>query len=120
MFELTKQERKVLLALALICLMGVSLDYAFEVNPSLANMVNVIERHKSSQQIDINRASYAQLIRVPYLGPLGAGRVLLYRRRLGGLDSIKDLLAIQGIDKERLRIISKHLKVDHENAPAPF
>ncbi|MFH1359768.1 MAG: helix-hairpin-helix domain-containing protein [Candidatus Omnitrophota bacterium] len=112
MFDLTRQERLVLIFLVLICLFGISFRLALKVNPQLNRMVNVLEDDKLYRPIDINRASLEDLIRVPGIGPAIAERIVTYRQDHGSFKDLEELKTIRGVNASNVKMISKYLKID--------
>lgn len=63
-------------------------------------------REVSNEPLDLNSASFTELLRLPGIGPTLAERIVLYRERHGPFRSLGELLNIKGIGKallERLR-----------------
>jgi len=62
--------------------------------------------------IDINRADSAQLLPLPGIGPVFAGRIIKYRNLLGGFVSIDQLGEVYGISQETLQKIRDKIVLD--------
>ena len=65
-----------------------------------------------SQPVDINRADSADLIPLPGIGPVFAGRIIKYRNLLGGFVSMNQLLEVYGMPEETLDMIRESILVD--------
>lgn len=64
------------------------------------------------QPIDINRADSADLLPLPGIGPVFAGRIIKYRNLLGGFISADQLSEVYGIPEETLRNIRERVFID--------
>ncbi len=53
-------------------------------------------------QLDLNRASAAELETLPGIGPVKAEAILAYRQDYGGFDSVDELLRVSGIGEKTL------------------
>lgn len=57
----------------------------------------------------INRASAAELTRLPGIGPALAERIVQYRERCGGFRSVEELKNVKGIGDKIFARIAAHL-----------
>lgn len=55
----------------------------------------------AAAQVDLNKATAAELERLPGIGPATAARIIEYRDRSGGFKKIEDLMNVQGIGERR-------------------
>lgn len=62
--------------------------------------------------IDINRADSVQLLPLPGIGPVYAGRIIKYRNLLGGFVRVEQLLEVYGISEETLGLIRDKIYTD--------
>ncbi len=62
--------------------------------------------------VDINRADSSQLLPLPGIGPVFAGRIIRYRDLLGGYTSIIQLSEVYGLPQETIETISGQLIID--------
>jgi len=62
--------------------------------------------------IDINRADSAQLLPLPGIGPVFAGRLIKYRNLLGGYASLEQLKEVYGISLETYERIADLIVID--------
>ncbi len=62
--------------------------------------------------IDINRAGKRELMGLPGIGDVIAGRILLYRAEHGAFKSLRDLLKVKGIGKKKLEHIAPYCFVE--------
>jgi len=66
----------------------------------------------NTQPIDINRADSADLLPLPGIGPVFAGRIIKYRDLLGGFLSVDQLGEVYGIPLETVQNIRRLLSID--------
>lgn len=72
-----------------------------------------------SHRVDLNRATLAQLEKLPGIGPVRARAILKFREQSGPFHRVDDLLAIRGIGRSRLEKIRPYVFVQKEkSAPA--
>ncbi|MEN8202221.1 MAG: helix-hairpin-helix domain-containing protein [Bacteroidota bacterium] len=62
--------------------------------------------------ININRADSAQLLPLPGIGPVFAGRIIKYRNLLGGFVMVEQLSEVYGMKPETLDLISDRIVID--------
>lgn len=82
---------------------------------SLGNLKS--SRHVSTQSlsietVSINTADSADLLPLPGIGPVFAGRIIKYRNLLGGYFSIEQLSEVYGLSRETIERITPHIEVD--------
>jgi competence ComEA-like helix-hairpin-helix protein len=65
-----------------------------------------------SHPIDLNRASAADLERVPGIGPATAKAILEFRQKSGRFHSVDDLLSVRGIGPKKLARMRPYLTVE--------
>jgi len=97
MFSFTKQERLVLYLLVLIVLFGSSLQVAFKKYPSLGDIVNLIDSERIYNKVDINTASFEELVNISYIGEYTAINIIRYREEHGLFTARDQLKNVKGI-----------------------
>jgi len=65
------------------------------------------------RQLDINRASAADLEELPGIGPELARRIAQWRSRRGRVENLEELLEVKGIGPRRLEALRRALRVDN-------
>jgi competence ComEA-like helix-hairpin-helix protein len=107
--SLPAQERGLLLLIAAAVLASGVVFYATRPTPSpaarlspaeaivLEDVAIVVPTFRDPAPIDPNRSPIAELVRLPGIGEVLAGRIVAYRETHGRFDTIDDLLAVQGI-----------------------
>ena len=68
--------------------------------------------------IDLNRAGAGELDRLPGVGPVLAGRIVLQRRRFGPFHEVDELLAVRGVGPRLLERIRPWATVETTPGPA--
>lgn len=68
------------------------------------------------QVININKANFNALLRVPGIGKTLAQRILEYRTELGSFDNIEQLLKIKGITNKKLTQILPYLTLTNKTS----
>ena len=63
------------------------------------------------ESVDINTATLEQLIALPGIGPVTAGKIIAFRNENGPLESAEDLLEVKGIGPGKLERIRPYLRV---------
>ena len=69
-------------------------------------------RANIAQPIDINRADSADLLPLPGIGPVFAGRIIKYRNLLGGFANVEQLEEVYGMSIETLDLIKDGVVID--------
>ena len=110
MFNLTKQERAVLIALGFIFLSGSIVHYLLK-NDVRREALQIVDSDKIYPKVDINRATYEDLLRLPGVGPATAQSIITYREEYGSFTTIEDMRSIQGINSRNYSRLVKYLKI---------
>ena len=76
-----------------------------------------LEDYIDIPKLDINKADSTALLDLPGIGPWFAGRIVGYRKALGGYSSIDQLLEIKNFDAERLNGIRDIVRLSE---PMPY
>ncbi len=84
----------------------------------LENVLVVRPTFHDARKIDLNTASIAELVRLPGIGEVLAGRIIAYRGEHGRFTSIDGLLAVSGIGPRVLEEIRDQVTIDAEEGQA--
>ena len=68
-------------------------------------------KNKKQLLLDINTAPSDSLVLLPRIGRVLADRIVEYRKKVGHIDSIDQLVAVRGIGKKNLETFRKYLFV---------
>ena len=109
MFNFTKEERSVLIALGFIFLFGLIIHYVFK-NPDICEALQIVDSERIYPKIDINKANYEALLRLPGIGPATAQNILHYREEHGPFLSIEDIRRVKGLGQDYSKL-SKYFKI---------
>jgi len=113
MFFLTHQERKVLLGVVVLILIG-SLIRHFKTE-TVQNAVVIIPAEKNafvSKIININTASIRELQGINGIGEVTARRILEYREKFGEFKNLDDLKKVKGIGEKKAKVIEEYICFD--------
>jgi competence ComEA-like helix-hairpin-helix protein len=73
---------------------------------------STFSRTQSPILIDINRADSIQLLPLPGIGPVFAGRIIKYRDLLGGFLTVDQLREVYGMPEETVELIRDMILID--------
>jgi len=104
----TKQEKAVILFLALTLSTGSVISYSLKRYPRLKDLINAIDAEALYPKVDINTASYEELIAVPYIGDYTANAII-ERRKIRPFLSPDEAADLKGIRKENFDRFSLYL-----------
>lgn len=110
MLALTKEERLALVCLGVVLLIGVSTHYLSKINPTVRDLFNTSSLTvPKTFKIDINRASYEELMSIPHIGDKTAQDILRLRQTKGKIADLNDIRYIPGIGKFKFDVIKQYL-----------
>ncbi len=98
MLSLTPEERRVILFLISVALLGLGINFASKVNSRITKIVWV-DSHIT--KININRANLEDLLSTSGISPKLAKDILAYRNTKGAFRDIEELKEIRGIGDYR-------------------
>lgn len=115
MFFLTPKERKVLIFIGFLILIGSILRFFNSCRPITEISKTVDEKVSpefSSKQlpININKASQKELERIPGIGEVIASRIIDYRNQYGEFKAPEDLRKVKGIGEKKLQAIKDRIE----------
>ena len=85
----------------------------------LEDVAIVVPTFRDPRPIDPNDATVTELVRLPGIGEVLAGRIVAYRETHGRFESIDELLAVQGIGPVVLEGIREMVSIGTAPAGAP-
>ncbi len=98
MLNLTPQERRVILFLTSMALLGLGINFALKVNSRITKFIRVDNR---IIKIDINKANLQDLLSTQRISPKLAKNIITYRNAKGAFRDIEELKEIKGIGDYR-------------------
>ena len=111
MTSLTKEERAVLFFFVSVLVAGTGLSYAIKKYPQLKNAAQFIEANQPYRKVNINTASYDDLLSVPHIGHYTATKILEMRAQNGLFISLDQITTIKRIHQKNFDKFSKYLCV---------
>jgi competence protein ComEA len=111
MIILTPQERRSAIFIGAVFLCGIFLQVILKLYPPGYQQLTFLDRPPVRALVDINRASYAELLDVPGIGPSVAARIIYAREAKGRFRSLDDLHGIKGFSKKSMTRADAHLVV---------
>lgn len=78
----------------------------------------IVPTFRDATAIDPNTASLDELVRLPGIGEVLAGRIIEYREQHGRFASVEELTAVSGIGPAVLEAIRDRIAVEAEETPA--
>ncbi|MFH1692190.1 MAG: helix-hairpin-helix domain-containing protein [Candidatus Omnitrophota bacterium] len=113
MIYLTLQERKVLLFLAFILIIGLAVRIYLKVKPGYGRVLSEgFMNYSSSEALDINAAEEPQWVALPGIGEKIAHDIIIYRQAHGPFKSVDELTQVKGIGKKKLEKLKGRLVVN--------
>ena len=106
MFNLTQDERRVILFLATVALIGSGIDF---LAARYAPVKTLVILDANIGKVSLNAADKRSLMSVPGIGEKLASRIIAYRQENAGFKSIDELRNIKGISEYRYGKIKEHL-----------
>jgi len=106
MFELTKQERHVILFLITLALIGAGVDFFVKKYSPVKTMASF---NSDIGKINLNSADKNLLMTLPGIGEKLAQRIIEYRKEQTGFTELEELKNIKGITDYRYEKLKGHL-----------
>ncbi|MFH0754337.1 MAG: helix-hairpin-helix domain-containing protein [Candidatus Omnitrophota bacterium] len=101
MILLTPHERRALVFSCAVFLLGLCLHVVFKLYPRGSGYLTLLDRPPARLVVDVNRASYDELLKVPGVGPTVAARII-YAREARRFASLDELGGIKGFSRKNL------------------
>jgi competence ComEA-like helix-hairpin-helix protein len=98
MLNLTPQERRVILFLISVALLGLGINFALKVNSHITKLIRVDDH---ITKININQANLQDLLSTSGISPKLAKNIVAYRNTKGAFKDIEELREIRGIGDYR-------------------
>lgn len=110
MFNLTSQERKSLIFVCSLLILGAVVGYLTKKNPSFFKEKNIIYKSSSEKiNININEAKKEELVKLYSIGPVLAERIISYRQKNGSFETLKEIKKVKGIGSKKLDKIKENI-----------
>ncbi|MDD5005075.1 MAG: helix-hairpin-helix domain-containing protein [Candidatus Omnitrophica bacterium] len=115
MFDLTSQEKKTIIFVLSLCILGIGLDF-FRKKADRIDLVNYKALEEQLiKKSDINKAGFSELANIPGVGERLAYSIIDYRKAKGGFKNIEELKEIKGIKDKKLEQLKKYLTLENNS-----
>jgi competence ComEA-like helix-hairpin-helix protein len=109
MLYLTSQERKTIVFVLSLLILGIGLDF-FKQKTGRANLINFPAlEEKMFEKIDINKAGALEFATIPGVGEKLAEAIVEERKIKGDFEDIEDLKRVRGIKNKKLEQLKKYI-----------
>lgn len=109
MYNLTPQERRAVLFLTCLSLIGLAVNYAAKLHSPIATF---LDPESALSKININRAGYEELLDLKGLTPSLAQKLIEYRQENGPFEDLRELKKVKGIGERRFEKIKDCLSLE--------
>ena len=110
MFNLTTQERKVILFFTVVALIGIVLDFCRKNNAATAQCIQV---GKNFSQKDLNNSTVTDLVYAHAASQKLAEKIIAYREAHGGeFEEMEDVRKVKGVGPARLEKLKEGFYVE--------
>ncbi len=100
MLLLTPHERRAIIFVGAAFFCGICLDIIGKLHPPVYATLKVLDTPAPRIKVDINKASYEQLVSVPGIGSSTAARIIYAREAKGRFTSLEELRKIKGFSRK--------------------
>ncbi|MDD5019923.1 MAG: helix-hairpin-helix domain-containing protein [Candidatus Omnitrophica bacterium] len=111
MISLTLQERKVLIFLCVLLGAGLFLTHGRKAADCNHCLIEVYGDEDRARALDLNRATFQELVALPGIGEKTAEAILKVRSLKGRFNSVDELEVLKGISGQKARDLKKYLFV---------
>jgi competence ComEA-like helix-hairpin-helix protein len=112
MLYLTSQERKTIVFVLSLLILGIGLDF-FKQKTGRANLINFPAlEEKMFEKIDINKAGALEFATIPGVGEKLAEAIVEERKIKGDFEDIEDLKRVRGIKNKKLEQLKKYITLE--------
>ncbi|PIY82454.1 MAG: hypothetical protein COX96_02575 [Candidatus Omnitrophica bacterium CG_4_10_14_0_2_um_filter_44_9] len=111
MIHLTIQERKVILFLSFLFILGLGLSVFKKTTGCNFCLIDIYSRKSAPAALDLNLATRQELIALPDIGEKAADAIIAARASQGGFKGLSELKNIRGITDDKLKRLQRYLVV---------
>lgn len=110
-FYFTSAERKVIVTIALVVAISVTVGNVIKTYPFLKDLTNLLESPELYPKVNLNKASYEELLALPCIGDTTAQAIIDYRAKFGPFNSVEALTRVDGISTGNLAKFKMYLRI---------
>lgn len=111
MLELTSQEKKTIIFILCLLLLGIGIDFLRKKTPAYGLIDYEALKERLFEKVDINKATLSELRTMPKLGEKTAQAIIEYRNSYGEFKSLEELKKVKGIKDKKLTQLKKYIKL---------
>jgi len=111
MIHLTLQERKVILFLSFLFLLGLGLSVLRKTTGCNFCLIDIYSHKTTPAALDLNLATRQELIALPDIGEKTADAIIAARATQGGFKDLGELKNIRGVTNAKLKRLERYLFV---------
>lgn len=113
MFNLTRQEKSVLLFLGAVALCGISINYLSKNNPRFKGyFADMALNSANPSKINLNQATLEELTVLSGIGPELAQRIIDYRAARGGFKTSEEIKKVKGIGPRKFELLKDRITLE--------
>lgn len=109
MFNLTRQERQVILFLLGVAWVGLGISYAMKLSPAVEKSINA---DKSISKLNLNKVTAQDFLGIKCVNSKLAQKIIEYRDDNGEFSSLEDLKEVKGIGEYRYGKLKEYFYVE--------
>ena len=111
MLHFTKQEKQVLLLVAVVFTAGSLTHYVLNRWPAFRKAVGIVDSAEIYPKLDVNTASLEELVGIPYIGEHKAQQIIDHRQQRGPFRSLEEIKLVRGIKEKNFAKFRGFLKI---------
>lgn len=111
MFNLTRQEKTVLLFIALAAFAGITINFIQKNNPRFKEFLTRVPSEIVSR-VNINKATSDELVSLPGIGEGLATRIMDYRKKNGRFETLEEIRNVKGIGEHKFELIKDYISLE--------
>ncbi|MCX5711377.1 MAG: helix-hairpin-helix domain-containing protein [Candidatus Omnitrophica bacterium] len=105
MFNLTQDERKVILFLVAVAFIGLGVSFAAKRS---GHLKKILTTDADIGKVNLNKVSREDLLRLRLFSPKLGEKIIAYRNEKGPLSTFEELRGIKGINDKRIEELERY------------
>lgn len=115
MLQLTSQERKVIIFVLCLLILGIGLNFFGKTAKSSPRLDYERLEEQLFKKLDINKATLSELVTIPGVGEKLASDIIDYRKSHAGFETIEELKQIKGIKDKKLEQLRRYITLSNKD-----